>query len=124
MTIGRPLFSRINVVFRCAHDIGCSIAFYRDLLGLPFMRDEHEPAWAEAKVPGRIRFALLKAGPRSAPQTPGTVVIDFETDDLEGAVARLRAARVRVRERDEWGSAVEVFDPDGYRIGLFEPPKR
>jgi hypothetical protein len=26
--------------------------------------------------------------------------------------------------RDDWGTAVEVVDPDGYRLYLFQPPSR
>jgi hypothetical protein len=45
--------------------------------------------------------------------------------DLGAAAERLRAAGVDVGEtmRDDWGSALEVADPDGYRLYLFQPPR-
>ena len=124
MTVARPLVSSINVVYLYVRDVDRSVAFYRDLLGVPLVRDEHDAAWAEAKLPGGIRFALHQSHPGGEPQTPSSVVIDFETSDIEAAAERLRAAGVRVGElmRKEWGSALEVYDPDGYRIDLFEPP--
>lgn len=122
----RPLVSRISVVFLYVGDLERSLHFYRDLLGLPLQTDAHDPDWAEAKVPGGFRFALHEAGPTSArPQTPGTIVIDFETDDLDTAMERLRGAGVRLGRvmHEPWGSVCEVFDPDGYRIDLFKPAR-
>jgi predicted enzyme related to lactoylglutathione lyase len=54
----------------------------------------------------------------------GTIHVDFEVGDIEAAIGRLREAGVDVRDtmREEWGTAVEVTDPDGYRIFLFESP--
>jgi catechol 2,3-dioxygenase-like lactoylglutathione lyase family enzyme len=120
----RPITDRINVVYLYVRDLDRSMAFYRDLLGLPLVKDAHEPRWAEAKLPGGLRFALHQA--HQELQTPGTVVIDFEAHDLESARDRLRAAGVRCGsvERAEWGSVLEVFDPDGYHVDLFEGPKR
>ncbi len=127
MTVAsRPITDRISVVYVYVSDVGRSVAFYRDLLGIPLVSDEHDPAWAEAQLPGPLRFALHRAHPGAEPQTPGSVRINFETQDVAAAAERLRAAGVRVGEilREEWGSAVDVYDPDGYRIELFQPPKR
>lgn len=122
----RPITDRINLVYLYVRDVERSIAFYRDVLGLPIVRDEHDPHWAEAKLPGGVRFALHAAGAGTQPQTPGTVRVDFEVANLDAAVERLRAAGVRVGEveREPWGAVAEVVDPDGYTIDVFEPPKR
>ena len=52
-------------------------------------------------------------------------MIDFEVEDLDEALARLREAGVEVGEplREAWGSVCSFVDPDGYRIDLFEPPR-
>lgn len=135
MTVAsRPITDRINLVYLYVRDLDRSIAFYRDLLGLPLVRDERDAHWAEAKLPGGVRFALHLASPRGGgpcarsahEPEPGSVKIDFETADIDAAIARLRAAGVSVGEamREYWGSVVEVQDPDGYRIDLFQPPRR
>jgi len=119
-TQARPLVSRLNVVYLYVRELEPSLAFYRDLLGIPLAGDA---TWAEAQL-GSTRFALHLAHEGVGELGSGTVRLDFEVASIDEAVERLRAAGVDVREtmRDEWGVAAEVVDPDGYRIALFEPP--
>lgn len=118
-----PLARRLNLVYLYVRDLDRSIAFYRDVLGVPVERHPHDPHWAEATL-GGVRFALHATS--SAVQTPSTVIVDFETDDADAAVERLEAAGVKVDavEREEWGTAIKILDPDGYHVDLFVPPKR
>jgi lactoylglutathione lyase len=120
-TEARPLVSRLAVLYLYVRDMERSLAFYRDLLGLPLEGDEH---WVEAQL-GGTRFALHLAHEGVPALSSGTVNIDFEVDDVDAAAERLRAQGVEVREtmRDEWGAAVEVVDPDGYTIALFQRPR-
>jgi catechol 2,3-dioxygenase-like lactoylglutathione lyase family enzyme len=115
---------KINAVYLYAGDLDRSIAFYRDLLGIPLERHATDPHWAEAHLEGGIRFALHASGQRLRPQVPGTVRVNFEDADLERTVERLRAAGTRCGpiEREDWGDSVEIFDPDGYAIELYRPP--
>lgn len=125
MTVGsKPITDRISTVWLYVRDLDASMSFYRDLLGLALVRDERDPAWAEARLPGGIRFALHRSHEGAEPQTPGTVVIDFAVEDLDRAVQRLRDAGVRVERvmRESWGSAATAIDPDGYRVSLFQTP--
>ncbi len=116
--------AKINAVYVYASDLDRSVAFYRDLLGIPMERHPTDPHWAQAHLEGGTRFALHATGGRLQPQVPGTVRVDFEEIDLEARVKRLRAAGVPVGpiERADWGDSVEVVDPDGYVIKLFRPP--
>jgi lactoylglutathione lyase len=118
-TAARPLVSRINVIYLYVRDMERSLGFYRDLLGIPLHGDEH---WQEAAL-GGARFALHKAHDGVAELSSGTIHLDFEVADVDEAAERLRAAGVDVRKtmRDDWGAAVEVVDPDGYSIQLFQP---
>lgn len=118
-----PLVSRINIVYLYARDVPRSAAFYRDVLGLP-MEVEESGGWAEAKLPDGSRFALHKIGEGQTPQQ-GTISINLEVGDIDAAAERLRAAGVAVGTiaREFWGSAVEVTDPDGYEVTLFQPPR-
>ncbi len=54
----------------------------------------------------------------------GTVSVSFEVEDADAAAVLLREQGVEAREslRDEWGTAVEIVDPDGYTIKLFQRP--
>lgn len=116
--------SRINVVYLYVRDLDRSIAFYRDLLGIPLERDPRNTAWAEARFADGVRFALHETAPEDV-RGSGSTRIDLEVADLDRAVERLRSAGVPVGRivRDFWGAVCELTDPDGYRIDLFEPAK-
>jgi lactoylglutathione lyase len=118
--LGDPLVSRISVVYVYVRDIGRSVAFYRDVLGVPLEGDEH---WAEATLENGMRFALHSTD-GDVELGSGTVRIDFEVADVDAAAERLREAGIETGEveRDFWGAACEFVDPDGYRLHLFEPP--
>jgi len=119
-TSAPPLVSRINVVYLYVRDVARSLSFYRDLLGLPLEGDEH---WAEAQLPGGVRFALHVTHDAGPVPSSGTIHLDFEVTDADAAADALRAAGVEVRGtvRDEWGTAVEGVDPDGYSVFLYQP---
>jgi lactoylglutathione lyase len=113
--------SKINVVYLYVRDMERSLSFYRDLLGIPLEGDEH---WAETTFPGGTRFALHVAHEGLGELSSGTVNVSLEVEDADGAAAILRERGADVREpmRDEWGTAVDVIDPDGYTISLFQRP--
>jgi catechol 2,3-dioxygenase-like lactoylglutathione lyase family enzyme len=120
-TQAAPIVSRINIVYLYVRDVRRSLAFYRDLLGIPLDGDDH---WAEATLPGGMRFALHALHEGVGEPSSGTIHVNFEVADADAATVRLRAAGVDVQEtmRDEWGTSVEVSDPDGHRVYLFQPP--
>ena len=111
--------SNLSVVYLYVRDMERSVAFYRDLLGIPLEGDEH---WAETTFSGGTRFALHAAHQGIGELSSGTVHVDFEVEDAEAAALVLREHGVAVGEplRDTWGTAVEVVDPDGYTISLFQ----
>lgn len=101
-------------------DMERSCAFYSDLLGIPLDGDAH---WQEADL-GGTRFALHDWREGVGEPSSGTVHVSFEVVDLDEAAQRLRRAGVETGEavRDAWGAALELVDPDGYRIYLYQPP--
>jgi lactoylglutathione lyase len=118
-TAAPSLVSGVALVSIYVRDMARSLAFYRDLLGLPLVGDED---WVEAPLPGGMRFALHRAHEGMEELSSGTIHVDFEVADADTAAERLRTAGVEVREamREEWGTAIEVVDPDGYRVYLFQ----
>ena len=119
-----PLVSRINVVYLYVRDIERSLSFYRDVLGIPLESDESDPNWAEARLENGLRFALHAAHEGVGPLGGGTVRVNFEVEDVDAAVERLRAAGVEVGpiHREDYGSHCEFVDPDGYRFDVYQPP--
>jgi catechol 2,3-dioxygenase-like lactoylglutathione lyase family enzyme len=120
-TTAEPLISRISVVFLYVSDMERSTGFYRDLLGIPLEGDED---WQEASLEG-VRFALHRTREGIGQLSSGTIHVNLEVDDVDAAAKRLRAAGIEAGEtmRDEWGAALEVVDPDGYRLYLYQPPR-
>jgi len=115
-----PLVSRVSVVYLYVSDMERSLGFYRDLLGIPLEGDDD---WTEATL-GGTRFALHATHEGIGELSAGTIHVSLEVADVDSAAERLRAEGVETREtmRDDWGTAVEVVDPDGYRVYLFQPP--
>ncbi len=114
------MIARINVVFLYVSDMERSLAFYRDVLGIPL---EGDGDWAESTFSDGVRFALHQA---HGEVTPGTEVIDFEVADIDDAARRLRDAGVDVGPvaRQDYGCSADFRDPDGYVLQLFQPPTR
>ena len=115
-----PLVSRVNVVYLYVSDMTRSLRFYRDILGIPLEGDDD---WTEATL-GGTRFALHATHEGIGELSEGTIHVSLEVADADAAAERLRAEGVETRDtmRDDWGTALEVVDPDGYRVYLFEPP--
>lgn len=117
-----PIATRINVVWLYVRDLARSVAFYNEKLGIPIQPHPHDPHWAEYRFPEGGRLALHEISGDGKVQ-PGTVHFDLQVPDIDAAVATLRQRGVECGEidRQPWGSACELRDPDGYRIGLFQP---
>jgi lactoylglutathione lyase len=113
--------SNISVVYLYVRDMERSLAFYRDLLGIPLEGDEH---WVETTFPGGTRFALHAVHEGIGELSSGTVNISLEVEDAGAAAALLRERGAEVRDavRDSWGTVVDVVDPDGYIVSLFQRP--
>jgi methylmalonyl-CoA/ethylmalonyl-CoA epimerase len=105
-----PLTSRPASAVRIAHlgiavrALDESISFYRDVLGLPVVPlDDSDGARITGLQVGDSLVELLEAERPDSPiakfvasRGPGLHHICFATDDLDGALARCRAANVRL----------------------------
>ena len=136
------------------HDADASIRFYRDILGFSVWLENRGTVTpkslpSDAPIGAPSRFVIMKgkhpwvgmigllqygdvqkldAGP--AKLAPGDVVLMIETDDLDGAYERMKAAGTRILRPPEttevtgaggqkWtASFVFAFDPDGHLIEL------
>ena len=119
-TATEPLVRSVSVVYLYVSDMQRSLPFYRDLLGIPLEGDDD---WQEATL-GGTRFALHKTREGIGELSSGTIHVSLEVADADAAAERVRGAGVAVKEtmRDEWGTAVQVVDPDGYEVYLYQPP--
>jgi methylmalonyl-CoA/ethylmalonyl-CoA epimerase len=123
MVDGMPVRGMHQVALR-ASDLDASIAFYRDVLGLPFVARFDPPGLAFFDLGGT---RLLLEGSASE------AVVYYAVDDLAAACAGLRAAGVELLHepalvhRDDdgtFGAAGEeewmafLHDPSGNIVGL------
>jgi predicted enzyme related to lactoylglutathione lyase len=86
-----------DFVYYTVSDIGTSVAFYRDTLGLePDMIDE-DMGWAEFALPPTT-LALGEASPEMPTQPGGGgACVSLAVDDVEAALEELREAGMTVR---------------------------
>lgn len=111
-------------------DVARAVAFYTEQLGFKL---EHQqlPPFANVSL-GEVSILLSGPGasgsrpmPNGQPQEPGgwnRVVLRVR--DLPGCIAALRSAGVRFRndmETGPGGRQIQIEDPDGNPIELFEP---
>jgi catechol 2,3-dioxygenase-like lactoylglutathione lyase family enzyme len=146
----RPRLDHVSVT--CA-DVERSIAFYRDVLGLPLLGSGESGQPELSEVSGypdtQIRWAELDLGggqvleliqylePRGEPLAqrvvdPGSGHIGLMVEDADTMHARLVAAGVDVRsepvtltEEGDWNGVRTMYlsDPDGVTIELVERPR-
>lgn len=99
-----------------------SIAWYRDVLGLPQLNQptaDDEPVFMGR--PG-VQFGLFQAereSPAREPESSGLRHVALVVDDLDAAQEHLRSQGVEFRFEDH-GSALSVYfrDPDGHVLEL------
>jgi lactoylglutathione lyase len=121
MSGNAPLTGAIGQLHVTVSDIGRSVAFYRDVLGLA-LRSRAGEDWAEFDVAGTT-VALHGTREGHAPPQGGATVV-FEVDDLEGEMNALRGKNVtfdgEVAEVPGYGRFVSFRDPDGNILQIFE----
>jgi glyoxylase I family protein len=113
-------------------DVARAVAFYTRYLGFT-LEQQHLPAFASVSL-GDVRLLLSGPGasgsrpmPNGEPQEPGgwnRVVLNVS--DLPGLLAEMKPAGLRFRnelESGPGGRQIQVEDPDGNPIELFEPTR-
>ncbi len=127
-----PAF-RVHGVRYQTRDLTRSVAFYTQQLGFDLKHQQGE-AFSEVRC-GDVDVLLSGPGSSGARPLPdgqeqhpgGWNRLVLAVENLEGAVARLRARGVRFRSdiiSGPGGKQVQVLDPDGNPIELFEPAQR
>ncbi len=114
-------------------DVERAVAFYTGQLGFA-LRFQRLPAFANVSL-GALEILLSGPGasgsrplrPHGAPQEPGgSNRVVLRVDDLEALVGALRGAGVTFRgemESGPGGKQIQVLDPDGNPVELFEPAR-
>jgi glyoxylase I family protein len=113
-------------------DVARAVAFYRQHLGFK-LQHEQLPAFANVSLgdaqillsgPGASGSRPMPNGQRQEPGGWNRVVL--KVADLPGFIAELKRAGVRFRNEMETGPGgrqIQIEDPDGNPIELFEPAR-
>ena len=114
-------------------DTSRSVAFYTKRLGFK-LEHEQPPAFAAVSL-GHL--TILLSGPQASGSRPlpdgrkqepgGWNRVVLRVDDLQSRIDALKNADVRFRNEIEsgpGGKQIQIEDPDGNPIELFEPGKR
>jgi glyoxylase I family protein len=116
-----------------ARDVARSVAFYTEQLGFK-LEFQHLPAFAQLSI-GNLKLVLSGPGasgsrpmPDGRSQEPGGWNrIMLEVTNLADRVEALQTAGLRFRNKLEagpGGKQIQLEDPDGNPIELFEPAGR
>lgn len=111
-------------------DVSRSVAFYTQQLGLK-LDQQNLPAFAQVSV-GNLKLILSGPGASGSRPMPGGVRqepggwnrIVLQVADLPARIAALKTAGVHFRNEMEvgpGGKQIQIEDPDGNPIELFEP---
>jgi glyoxylase I family protein len=113
-------------------DVARSVAFYTQHLGFK-LQHQQLPAFANVSLGG---LQILLSGPGASGSRPmpngdqqqpgGWNRVVLKVADLPGFIAELKHAGLRFRNEMETGPAgrqVQIDDPDGNPIELFEPAR-
>lgn len=131
-TAEHPFIRSVHGVRYQVKDVAHSVAFYTQRLGFTLQRQQL-PAFANVSLGG---VAILLSGPGASgsrpmpdgqPQEPGgwnRVVL--KVADLPRFIEELKTAGLRFRNQMETGPGgrqIQIEDPDGNPIELFEPAR-
>lgn len=116
-----PLTHKIAFVHYGTLDLDRAVAFYQNVLGLKLMFKVD--AWAEFDLDGQ-RLALRHVDRWEAEAHAGAMV-HLEARPIELVVEVLKnkgVAFIHETEEFPYGKLATFLDPDGNRIGLYQPP--
>jgi len=133
VTTGKPLVLGLRGVRYQVRDVARSVAFYTGQLGFN-LDHQHPPAFAQVSID---KLQLILSGPgasgsRPMPdgraQEPGSWNrIVLQVRDLPAIIEELKRRGVAFRnamESGPGGTQVQIEDPDGNPVELFEPAAR
>jgi catechol 2,3-dioxygenase-like lactoylglutathione lyase family enzyme len=119
--MAKPLVRGLKSVVLTSERPDVTAVFYRDVLNMPFVREEHPGApthWACQF--GGLQFAIHhhESLGLSASSGDGGTFLTFTIDDLDTFLAHLDAMSVEVIDRRAIGPMrfVTFHDPDGRRV--------
>ncbi len=109
-------------------NMDAAVQFYTQVLGLK-LSNRFGDSWATVEAGKGLTIGLHPASPKyPAPGTKGAMMLGLEIDEaIDGVVARLSRKGVQIKGsimREEPGNFVNLEDPDGNEIYLWEVDRK
>ena len=111
-------------VFLKAQDPQALATWYATHLGIQ-KSDDGSMIFDGPDAAGMTVFALFPAASKYFGDGPQQSMLNFRVDDMDALLAQLAEAGVRVdpkRQDESYGRFAWIWDPDGNRVELWEPP--
>lgn len=117
--------NKVGVIMLGATDLARSVAFYRDILGLPLQHQFEGFAFFDG---GGVTLALSQPVARALGGKPGASQVVFSVEDVRAAHAALRAKGV-VFSGEPFNATGTMWsanftDPDGHQLSVFGPERK
>lgn len=119
----------IGGIFFKAKDPVSIMTWYKENLGIPVNLEYGYASfpWQDPDHPdARGETAWTVMGADTDYFSPSSFMVNYRVDDLNALLAQLEAAGVSIdpnRQNEEYGKFAWIYDPEGNKIELWEPPK-
>jgi predicted enzyme related to lactoylglutathione lyase len=115
--------TRLDSVILQVSDTDRSAAFYADLFDFtPNEARSYPPEFRYLETGGGA-LILQRIAPGASPAVPTSMEIGISVDDAQVLSERIQAAwpaHLLARRDMDWGTAIDVIDPDGHRLAAYE----
>jgi predicted enzyme related to lactoylglutathione lyase len=114
----------VGGIFLKAQDPQKLAAWYAHHLGIP-VEDGGSLAFGGQESAGMTVFAHFPLDTAYFGDGPQTSMVNFRVDDLDALLGQLAEAGVRIdphREDHAYGRFAWIWDPEGNRVELWQPP--
>ena len=99
------------------------VSFYRDLFELEILFEEQYGEFRLTCFEFGGAYLMVEtdgfAKPEGKSLKENSTKLRFNVSDIESALERIRAYGIAAEiTRNDWGSTINIFDPDGNRVGV------
>lgn len=114
--------ARTGIIINTENYAAC-VAFYRDTFALPVIFEESDGETGLTCFDFGGSYLMIETGGMAIPggksMAQNASKIRFNVADIDIAAKELEACGIKVSIiRNDWGSTINLFDPDGNPIGI------
>lgn len=113
---------RTGVILNTENFDAC-VAFYRDVFGLDVLFEDSRDDFRLTCLDFHGSYLMIETGGIARrggkPISENAMKLRFNVGDIDRAARKLREFGIEAEiRRNDWGSTIDIHDPDGNRIGI------